>query len=311
MSLNTRGSLFLKGMAMGVADLIPGVSGGTIALIAGIYEELLGSLERIGPQSVKILCKNGWHVFWKHINGSFLLPILLGILLSVACFAKIIYFLLNTAPIPLWSFFFGLIVISFFSLLRKNFKLNAGYLIMIISGTACTWFITGATPVTADNPGLFIFFGAGMLAVCAMILPGISGSFILLLLGLYAPLLEAVLSVQLSVISVFFCGCVCGLLCFSRLLNWLLSSFSNLMMGFLSGLILGSLHKIWPWKYVPESATRNMEVSHHIIPCNITPWHYADLVGDAQSISALICMLTGILFILFLEKKFKKARKDI
>ena len=307
MPLNTRGSLFLKGMAMGVADLIPGVSGGTIALIAGIYEELLGSLKRIGPESIRILCKNGWHAFWTYINGSFLLPILLGILLSIACFAKIIYFLMNTAPIPLWSFFFGLIIISFVSLLRQNSKLSAGYLIMVLSGAACTWFITGAAPVTVGNPGLFIFFGAGMLAICAMILPGISGSFILLLLGLYAPLLEAVLSAQLSVLSVFFFGCVCGLLCFSRLLNWLLSSFSNLVMGFLSGLILGSLNKIWPWKYVPESATRNMEVSHHIIPCNVTPWRYTDLVGDAQYISAVICMLTGVFFILFLEKKFKNS----
>lgn len=287
--------LFIKGMAMGAADLVPGISGGTVALITGIYEELLYSLKSINTHAARTLFSDGIPACWKHINGHFLLPVTCGILVSIFCFSSLIHYLLTEYTVPSWSFFFGLIAVSFFSLFRKTKCINIAYFITLILGTAIAWIITSASPITIESPSLLTFFGAGALAICAMILPGLSGSFILLLLGLYTPVLQAVMQLNISVIVIFSLGCICGLLCFSHLLNWLLTRHHTLMLGLLSGLMLGALNKVWPWK----------ETAGELIQKNISPWAYASTVGLSQLCITLSAMIAGVILILLLEKKFK------
>ena len=306
MRLNTRSKwLFLKGMAMGAADLVPGISGGTIALITGIYEELLNSLKSINLAAVKTLFSAGLPAGYRYINGHFLLPLACGILFSIFCFSSLIHYLLNTFPVPLWSFFFGLIVISFYSLVKKTPQTNVGFFVTLITGTAIAWFITDATPIMIENPSLVTLFGAGALAICAMILPGLSGSFILLLLGLYTPILQAVIHLNFTIIVIFSLGCLCGLLCFSHLLNWLLTRYHSLMLGLLSGLMLGSLNKVWPWKQAAITHTGQL------VQSNISPWNYASTTSILHLCIASACMLMGVACIIFLEKKFKPKSKKI
>mgnify|MGYP003676983682 CR=1 FL=1 len=195
----------LKGMGMGAADIVPGVSGGTIALIAGIYEEFVNTLKSFNLGAIKALKEDGLKGFWTHINGSFLVALVLGIGISLISMVKLIKYLLEVHPVLIWSFFFGLIVAS-------------------------------------------AIFVAKTITKCAMVLPGISGSFILVLLGKYAYIIESLSQFKLDVIALFGVGCVTGLLSFSHLLSWLLKSYHNLTMAILTGFMIGSLNKIWPWK---------------------------------------------------------------
>ncbi len=236
-----------KGICMGAADVIPGVSGGTIAFLMGIYGELLDSIKSVNGEALKLLLKGKIGAFWKHINGNFLASLLVGIAISVFSLARLMKYLLEFHPIPLWSFFFGLILASAIYILKGLDKWSLGNIISLVVGVVIAAFICLASPAQTPDALWFIFL-SGAIAICAMILPGISGSFILLLLGKYAFVMDAVSTFNIPVLTVFASGAAIGIICFSHFLSWLLKKFYMLTIALLSGFMLGSLLKVWPWK---------------------------------------------------------------
>ena len=242
------GSVFIRGMAMGAADIVPGVSGGTVALITGIYERLLNAIVAVDQHAVTLLLTGRWSALWHKLDGAFLAALLLGILTAIFSLASGIHWLLTHYPQPLWSFFSGLILISAVFLLREEVTLNrAGTLVGFTLGV-CVAVGAALMPPVAFLTGLPGLFFAGAIAISAMILPGVSGSFMLVLMGMYEPVLAAVRSVALTELLVFGLGCVTGLALFARLLKNVLMRYRSLAMAFLSGVLMGSLVAVWPWR---------------------------------------------------------------
>lgn len=242
------GGVFLRGMAMGAADIVPGVSGGTIALITGIYERLLNAIVAFDKHALTLLLTGRWAALWHRLDGAFIAVLLLGILTAIFSLASGIHWLLTHYPQPLWSFFTGLILISAVLLLREEVTLNRpGTLIGFTVGccVAVGAALMPPVPFLTGLPGLFC---AGAIAICAMILPGVSGSFMLVLMGMYEPVLSAIKSVAVTELLVFGLGCVTGLALFARLLKNVLTSYRALAMAFLSGVLMGSLVAVWPWR---------------------------------------------------------------
>ncbi len=250
MALSSAG-IFLRGLLMGAADIVPGVSGGTVAFITGIYDQLLDSLRAVDLEFLARLSRLDIAGAWQHINGRFLLALLLGIATSIFSLAQLVSWVLEHHPVPLWAFFFGLILASALVLLREVDNWSVSKVLCLLSAGAVAVCIA-LSPVMSLEMGLAGVFLAGFLAVCAMILPGISGSFILVLLGMYSTTLVALKSLDLVFILVFVIGAGCGLLCFSRLLHWLLLRFHQGTMAVLTGFLFGSLLVVWPWKRVLE-----------------------------------------------------------
>lgn len=244
--------LYLKGIAMGSADVVPGVSGGTIAFITGIYEKLLNSIKSVDLEALKLLKGFELKAFWEHINGTFLIVLFAGIATSIVSLAKLITYFLETYPIQVWSFFFGLIVISALIILREIKKWNMGVVISMLLGTAIAYYITATSPAETPDAPWFMFI-AGAVAICAMILPGISGSFILLLFGKYEYVMSAIKDFRIADLIFLGLGCIVGILSFARLVSWLFKKFHNLTVGLLSGFMIGSLNKVWPWKETLET----------------------------------------------------------
>ena len=244
----------VKGACMGAADVIPGVSGGTIAFITGIYDDLLGSINAIDATAVKLFFTGKFKEFWKHINGSFLVSLFCGILISVLTIAGLMQYLLEHHPIQTWAFFFGLIVASSIFILRGIEGWNLKAVLFLIFGVFLGVTICTLSPTTTPDALWFIFL-SGAIAICAMILPGISGSFILLILGKYQYIMGAISGLtsgqavgeSIVVLGVFAVGAVCGILAFSRFLHWLLGRFHKETLITLAGFIIGSLVKVWPW----------------------------------------------------------------
>lgn len=284
--------LFGKGVAMGAADVVPGVSGGTIAFITGIYDELLGSIRKLGPQALSILFRQGFFAFWHFINGPFLLTLGCGILLSLFTLARLISHLLVLYPIPVWSFFVGLILVSVWHMLRQLPGIKPLTMLGLAAGAGVAWWVSALAPVGVVEPSLPAFFVYGAVAICAMILPGISGSFLLLLLGVYQPVLQAVSTLNLAVLAVLAAGCITGLLVFSRLLSWLLAHARTLTLAFLTGLMLGSVNKLWPWKQVAGDEL-----------VNILPQTYEQLTGQSAELALAIPMaLVAVVMVLAIER---------
>ncbi len=292
--------LYAKGMAMGAADVVPGVSGGTIAFITGIYDELLRSIAGL-PGAVAPLLRGRIGEAWKQANASFLLVLFAGILTSVFSLARLITYLLEHHPIPVWSFFFGLIRGSVYLGGREIRQRSLPLLVVFLAGIAFAYWITVAAPVQWDSSLLSLFF-AGAIAICAMILPGISGSFVLVLLGLYPVVLGAVKALDLGVLAVFAIGCVVGLLSFARLLSWTLKRWRDLTLGFLTGLMLGSLNKVWPWKQTLTWRVDSHGQQTPLLEQNLLPGTFGDLTGqDPQLLLAIALAAAGILLVLSLE----------
>lgn len=289
-------------MAMGAADVVPGVSGGTIAFISGIYEELLETINRLHLKTIKILFKNGFNEFWKAINGNFLASLLVGIAISVVSFAKGISFLLHNYPIELWSFFFGLVLASVLFVGKDIDRSKAGSWIALLLGVLIALYITQLkVGVYVDNP--WYLFLSGALAICAMILPGISGSFILVLLGSYETVLNAVHQRDLQTIAIIGAGAIVGLLSFSKLLKWTFDHYKNTTLALLTGFILGSLNKIWPWKEVLES--KLIEGKEFVVADqNVSPFHSGN---SSEFITSLLLSIGGFLLIYILEKSVRKT----
>lgn len=239
--------IFTKGLAMGAADVVPGVSGGTIAFISGIYEELLDSISAIKPSLIGVLKREGIPGVWRKVNANFLLALLLGVAVSIVSFAKLITWALQFYPIQIWSFFFGLILASIWYVGKQIKVWNIQVIMGVILGTLSIYYLTTLPPLGANTSYLFLFF-AGAIASMAMILPGISGSFILLLLGAYTSVISAIGNQDIPIIAVVGLGAATGLIVFSSLLKYLLKLYHNTVMGILTGFLIGSLAKIWPWK---------------------------------------------------------------
>jgi len=321
--------IYLRGLAMGAADVVPGVSGGTIAFISGIYEELLNTITGFNMSVFKTLKNEGIVATWKKLNLSFIVALALGILTSIISLAGIISSILEEKgetfkKVALWSFFFGLIIASIIYVGKQvkswNFKNIFGMLI----GAGLAYYITIA-PMSADSSGLLFLFFAGSIAISAMILPGKSGSFILVLLGAYQPIMGAIksltealkikdtgaLSEPLILITVVAAGCIVGLLTFSRLLSWLFKNHERITLATLTGFMLGSLNKIWPWKKEISWRTNSHDELVPVQYENMLPGKYSlHHQADSYLIYAVIFTVIGFAVVFSLEYVGNKLNKE-
>ena len=291
--------IMLKGVAMGAADVVPGVSGGTIAFISGIYEELLSSISNVNLSLLKTLKKDGLKAAWKQLNGNFLASLFIGMFISVISLAKVISWLLTNHPILLWSFFFGLVLASVIYIAKQITKWNIIIVFLVVLGAVLAYYITTLNPMISENSSTLFMFFAGAIAICAMILPGISGSFILVLLGAYKPVLAAVNNRDFTTIAAIGAGAIIGLLSFSRVLKYLFANYKNYTLAILTGFIIGSLNKIWPWKEVLTFRTNSHGEQVAFNEQSVLPFSYD---GDPQLMYASILIIIGFAFILLLEK---------
>ncbi|SFW28479.1 DUF368 domain-containing protein [Cellulophaga fucicola] len=293
----------LKGLAMGAADVVPGVSGGTIAFISGIYEELIETINNVNFSLFKTLKEEGFKVMWTKLNGNFLVALFLGIGISVLSLAKGISWLLENHPVLVWSFFFGLVVASIIIIAKSIEKWNAAAIIGLILGAVVAYYIT-TLPVSDNSASLPFLFLSGALAICAMILPGISGAFILVLLGSYKTILDAVHSYDIKTIAIVGAGAIFGLLSFARLLKWMFHHQKNLTLAVLTGFILGSLAKIWPWKTVLKTKVFGDKIIP-VVEQNVSPFSFN---GDNQLLAAVLLAVLGFSLIFILEKVASKNK---
>lgn len=292
-------AIMLKGVAMGAADVVPGVSGGTIAFISGIYEELLNTISNVNLGLLKTLKNNGLKAAWNQLNGNFLAALFTGIFISIVSLAKVIAWLLTNHPILLWSFFFGLVLASVIYIAKQVTKWNMLSVILLVIGAIIAYYITTLNPMVSENSSLLFMFLAGAIAICAMILPGISGSFILVLLGAYKPVLMAVNNRNFTTIAVIAAGALVGLLFFSRVLKYLFANYKNYTLVVLTGFIIGSLNKIWPWKKVLTYRTNSHGEQVPFNELSVSPFSYE---GDPQLLYATLLAIVGFSLILLLEK---------
>ena len=281
----------VKGFLMGAANVIPGVSGGTVAFLTGIYTELIESIKAITGKSLGLLFRLRIGQFWKAVNGNFLLAVAIGIVVSIFSLAKLMSYLLENYPIQVWSFFFGLVLISTVYMIRQLDSLKLKHWLSFLVGAACGVTICLLSPSETSDSLPFIFI-CGAIAMCTMILPGISGSFVLVLLGKYAYIIDAVGNLDWIVLIVFTAGAIIGILAFSHAFSWLLKRAYNGTMMFLAGLMLGSLVKLWPWKKVIEEVGK-VAVDHPVWP--------AQFSGEPHIAGAVIWALAGCALIVVVE----------
>lgn len=294
--------LALKGCAMGMADVVPGVSGGTIAFISGIYEELLDSIRRIDLTALKLLFKGRIGMLWRHVNGAFLAPVLLGIALAVFSLAHLMTYLLTHHPIAIWSFFFGLIIASALLVARQIGRWGGQTILSFVVGTAVAWWITVASPTQTPDAWWFVML-SGAIAICAMILPGISGAFILLLLGKYQFLMQAIGDLNIPVIVIFGIGAAAGIISFSHLLSWLLKRWHDVTVAALMGFMVGSLNKVWPWKEVVETYVDSRGKVQPLVESNIAPGTFEALYDKPALLAeAILLCVAGFMTIYGIEQ---------
>ena len=290
--------LYFKGVAMGAADIVPGVSGGTIALITGIYEELISTLKNINLSLLKTLFKDGFKVFWKNLNGNFLSILLLGIASSVILLAQIIVFLLENHEYKIWGFFFGLIISSAFLIIKDINSLKAVHIIWILFGILIAALISLSNTTQIPDTDVFIFL-TGSIAITAMILPGISGSFILLLLSKYEYIITAIKEFDIRTLLVFGLGCVFGLIIFSRILHFLFQNYKQNLLSLLSGFLIGSLIKIWPFRKALETRINSDGIEETITSQPFLP----NMEFQEELIFFAIFTLIGYFLISIIQKK--------
>ncbi len=292
---------FFKGLAMGAADVIPGVSGGTIAFLTGIYSELLNSIKSISFNNLKLLLRGRFKEFSDAINLKFLVSVAGGILISIFSLARLMQYLLVHQPIPLWSFFMGLIGASAIYVLKDIKKWTVADIISLFAGIAVAAWICLVSPSQTTEAYWFVFI-SGVIAICAMILPGISGSFILLLMGKYAFIMKAVTDLNIPVLIIFAAGAAIGIISFSHFLTWLLKKYYKPTLCVLAGFMIGSLVKVWPWKRVID------EASHIDRP--VLPGQFETITGEpAQLGLALLFIAIGFSIVFIIEFMAKSLKK--
>ena len=305
-----------KGLAMGAADVVPGVSGGTIAFISGIYEELIETIHKIDLGFFKIWKKESFIAAWKHYNLSFLLALFSGVFISVLSLAKVITTLLETYPIMVWSFFFGLVIASILYVGQQITKWKISMVLVLIIASVLSYLITIAEPIGSADSTWFLFF-AGFIAIIAMILPGISGAFILLLLGAYTSVIGIVTQLASGITTlnssmffeafgkllIFGVGAIVGLKAFSKVLNWMFKHHKNLILAVLIGFMVGALNKIWPWKEVLEYRMNHAGEQVPFLEKSILPQNFD---GTPHILYAVVFVVIGFLTIFLLEKLASK-----
>src|SRR5690554_6264853 len=301
-----------KGLAMGAADVVPGVSGGTIAFISGIYEELITTIHNLDLGFFKIWKKEGFSKAWKHYNLSFLLGLFSGVLISILSLAKLITWLLAFYPIAVWSFFFGLVIASILYVGKQISKWRLVVVLALIIATVLSYLVTIAEPIGSPDSIWFLFL-AGFIAIIAMILPGISGAFILLLMGAYTTVIGIITQLtegistldtnlilnSLGKILIFGLGAIVGLKLFSKVLNWLFKHHKNLILAVLTGFMIGALNKIWPWKEVLQYRLNHAGEEVPFLERSILPQNFD---GNPQVILAIAFAVIGFLTIFLLER---------
>ena len=287
---------------MGAADVIPGVSGGTVAFITGIYEELIDSIKSIDLGAFRLLFQFRIIEFWKKINGNFLICVLAGIVTSLLSLSKLMTYLLEQHPISIWSFFFGLILVSSPLILRDIKKWDFSTALSFIAGIVLAYLITVLSPTETPTNLFFIFF-CGAIAICAMILPGISGAFILLLIGKYEYMITALIQFNIPVIIVFVLGCFLGLLGFSHFLSWILKNYRFPTLALLAGFMIGSLNKVWPWKEVMAFRLNHEGIQVPAFDKSVWPGRYLEVTGqDPQIFYAILFAAVGVFLVVAIEK---------
>ena len=305
---------------MGAADVVPGVSGGTIAFISGIYQELIDSIDNISFSVLKGVRKNGIKATWAAINGNFLLALVIGIGISILTFSKIITHLLESQPILVWSFFFGLVLASIAYIWKEITKWSFKAIIALLIGITISYYITIARPTESPESFPYLFI-SGFLAIIAMILPGVSGAFILLLMGSYQTVIgtinqfrEGISSLNFEVIGqamlklmTFALGAIIGLKLFSKILKWMFENYKNITLALLIGFMIGSLNKIWPWKEVLETRTNSHGEVVPFIERSILPQNFE---GNPQILTAIIMLVCGFMLIFGLEKIANRLGKN-
>ncbi len=301
-----------KGIAMGAADVVPGVSGGTIAFISGIYEELIETIHKLDLGFFRLWKSSGFKIAWNTYNLTFLLALFSGVIVSILSLAKLITWLLTDHPILVWSFFFGLVVASILFVGKQITQWNFKTVVAIVLAAALALFITLAKPIGSPESSWFLFV-AGFIAIIAMILPGISGAFILLLLGAYSPVINTLAQLSEGIallnwsmignasmkLGIFALGAIIGLKVFSRTLNWMFKHYKNLTLAVLTGFMIGALNKIWPWKEVLQYRTNHKGVKVPFIEESILPASYN---GDPKLLIAILFIVIGFLTIFLLER---------
>lgn len=286
---------------MGAADVVPGVSGGTVAFITGIYEELLNSIKSVNPQAVKVLFGQGIKAFWQHVNGTFLLTLIAGIATSFLLLAHAITWLMAHYPLLFWAFIFGLITASCVHVGKMLEGFNWRIALMFLLGAALVFAVTEMKPLEIELSYSMAFM-AGSIAICAMILPGISGSFMLLMMGLYGPMMLAIKGLDLAMIASFMAGCIVGILLFSHLVSFCLQRFKDLTLAFLSGMLFASLNAVWPWRVVTESLQIGDKIKP-VIEKNVLPTHYEALLGqDSLVVYCVLLAFIGFSLVMALEQ---------
>ncbi len=304
---------------MGAADVVPGVSGGTIAFISGIYEELIESIDNVNLGVFKTWKQHGFKAAWNSINGTFLLALFSGIAISILSLAKLIKYLLHNEPILLWSFFFGLVLASIIYIAKQIKNWSPKIFVAILITTIASYFITLAEPFASPDSSLYLLF-CGFIAIIAMILPGVSGAFILLILGAYETAINTVnnlmeglstgnwdlLKDALLKFFLLAIGAVIGLKVFSKVLNWMFKHHKNLTLAILTGFMIGSLNKIWPWKEVLKTRINSEGIEVTVLDKSILP---ASFSGDPQIMIAVVLVIVGFATILILEGFGNKKAK--
>ncbi|OGT69804.1 MAG: hypothetical protein A3H44_00105 [Gammaproteobacteria bacterium RIFCSPLOWO2_02_FULL_57_10] len=293
-SVKGRLTIFLKGMAMGVADSVPGVSGGTIAVMVGIYEELIHSLKNLNPVLLPAHCKGGARQFWININGGFLFSLLFGIVTSLYLSANTVLYLLEFQYPLVMAFFSGLVFASTWFLRKQITHWQVREFGFLLLGIALTLLISLANPMAGTFNYFYLFF-CGLIAICAMILPGISGAFILILLGVYDHVLSALRALDLGVIFVFASGCAIGLLSFAHLLSWTFYHYRQQTYSFLTGMLAASIVVLWPWKRVSEG--ESTEVTY------LSPAGFEAATGQSsQLLSVILLVVVGYSVVAIFER---------
>lgn len=307
--LKNNASNFLKGFAMGTANVIPGVSGGTIALITGIFERLIDSLKSFNVHALKMLLKRDFKAFVKHTDLQFLSVVLLGMMASIFSVAKLLSYLFDNFPIFIWSYFFGLIIASIWLVGKTITQYNFAVVLSLVLGAAFAASITILSPAV-ENDSFFYLVLCGVVAVCSMILPGISGSFVLVLMGNYELVLRSITELNIVNLAAIGLGCAIGLPAFSHLLSWLYKKFKNQTIAALTGFILGSLAVIWPWKNSFDSARNIIPINDFgalLIDTKVFAYERILPNIDGQFFAAIVIAILGFLSIYILEKKAGKV----
>jgi len=300
--------LYFKGMLMGAADLVPGVSGGTIALITGIYKELLDSINAVSWSTLKLLKKEGIVAIWKKIKGPFLLAVFGGIISSVLLLSRLLEWLMINQPIGLWSFFFGLLIASIVYLIKTDLKFDLTSILYLVLGAILSFMVTQLQG-GQEEISLWYLFLSGFIGISAMILPGLSGAYIFFVMGVYQTILsylrqaqdlifdfdQAIFITVSSGLAVFILGIITGLKVFSKFLTWLLERYPKQIMAVLIGLMIGALHKVWPWQNEISSPSSTIENTEAVFP-------NAYLTSDPQILKALLLMIIGFALLFLLER---------